>query len=349
MESRDLSIIDLFVNLKKLVSYLLTKWLWILSFGILGASAGFLYAYTRIPLYTASCTFVLEEGDSGGGMLGAYSGVASMIGLDVGGGGGIFQGENIIELYKSRAMVQKTLLSNSSSGNKNELLIDKYIAFNKLKSKWDSKSETKNVSFHNQPEVPFNRLQDSLIGTIVEDINMRYLLVSKPNKKLNIIQVKVKASDEQFAKEFNDKLVANVNDFYVLTKSKKSLQNVSILQRQADSIRNVLNNAIHSTLAVNDATPNLNITRQVLREPGQRSQINAETNKAILTELVKNLELSKIALRKEMPLIQIIDVPILPLEKDKASKLIGLLVGGFISTILTVLVILFQKVTKVKQ
>ena len=34
-----------------------------------------------------------------------------MMGLDVGGSGGLFQGENILELYKSRSMIAKTLLT----------------------------------------------------------------------------------------------------------------------------------------------------------------------------------------------------------------------------------------------
>jgi uncharacterized protein involved in exopolysaccharide biosynthesis len=47
-------------------------------------------------------------------------------------------------------------------------------------------------------------------------------------------------------------------------------------------------------------------------------------------ELIKNLELSKFTLMREEPLIQIIDKPILPLEKKKAGKLKWIVIGGFI-------------------
>jgi hypothetical protein len=37
----------------------------------------------------------------------------------------------------------------------------------------------------------------------------------------------------------------------------------------------------------------------------------------ILTELIKQVELAKVTLRKEKPLIQVIDRPILPLPKER--------------------------------
>jgi hypothetical protein len=49
----------------------------------------------------------------------------------------------------------------------------------------------------------------------------------------------------------------------------------------------------------------------------------------LLTELVKQSELAKVTLRKETPLIQIIDRPILPLAKERFGKAKGIVLGGF--------------------
>ena len=59
---------------------------------------------------------------------------------------------------------------------------------------------------------------------MVETINKSFLEVTKPDKKLSIIKVSFKSQDEIFAKSFTDKLVENVNDFYVNTKTKKSVK-----------------------------------------------------------------------------------------------------------------------------
>jgi uncharacterized protein involved in exopolysaccharide biosynthesis len=51
---------------------------------------------------------------------------------------------------------------------------------------------------------------------------------------------------------------------------------------------------------------------------------------------VKNLELSKLSLRKETPLIQVIDKPILPLPVEKFGKSRGIMMGGFLAGFLVV-------------
>jgi len=315
---------------------------------------GLAYAYYKKPVYVATTTFVLEEAGKSGG-LGQYAGIASMVGVDLGGmgggGGGIFDGDNILELYKSRTMIRKTLLTMVDQDGKKVLLLNRYIDYNGLRKRWEEKPELKNISFTADTDgvsAPvFTRLQDSVLNVITTDINKENLSVLKPDQKLGIIKAEVKSPDEFFAKNFNEQIVKHVTDFYVQTKTKKSLINVSILQGKTDSVRRVMNGAIYSAAVVADATPNLNVTRQIQRTvPVQRSQFSVETNKAILSELVKNLELAKISLLKETPLIQVIDEPIFPLEKLRFGKLKGMVVGGFLGCFLAVLVLLGKRMIK---
>ncbi|MCZ4242920.1 Wzz/FepE/Etk N-terminal domain-containing protein [Pedobacter punctiformis] len=343
-ESDEISLKDLLLKIRDWWRYLLSKWIIILSFGLLGGISGFAYAYFKKPIYTATTTFVLED-EKGSGGLGNLAGLASMAGVDLGGsGGGIFQGDNILQLYKSRSMLEKTLLSSIIIKGKNQLLIDRFIESNELKKKWAEKPKLLSLNFRADsiqdgfPILKTNRLRDSILGVIVLDLNKNYLVVTKPDKKLSTIQVDVKAKDELFAKAFNDELVKNVNEFYVNTKTKKTLQNVKILQLKTDSVRSVMNGAIYTAVAVADATPNLNPTRQVQRvAPVQKAQFSAETNKVILSEMAKNLEMTKMALLKETPLIQVIDQPIYPLEKKKLGYLKGIVLGGILAGILTVM------------
>jgi len=343
--SKEISLKEIFKEINVWYRYLLTKWLIIVLFGLIGGAIGFVYAYLKKPLYTAITTFVLEDEQSGAGGLGSISGLASMAGLDLGsGGGGIFQGDNLLQLYKSRKMIEATLLTSVDIDGKKQLLIDRYIEFNDLRTGWQDKPMLKGINFTGASNQKFSRLQDSIVGTIVSEIDKNYLRVAKLDKKLSIIKVEVVAEDEQFAKVFNEQIVKNVNDFYVQTRTKKSVGNVSILQQKTDSVRRVMNGEIFSAAAVVDATPNLNPTRQVQRNaPVQRSQFSAETNRAILTELVKNLELSKISLRKETPLLEVIDIPIYPLKKDKFGKLKGLIIGGILFGFLSVLYLVIKR------
>lgn len=350
-ENEEVSLKELIRNVGKWYRYLLSKWLIILICGISGCILGAAYALFKKPTYTAMTTFVLDESDKSSGGLGQYAGLASMVGIDIGGGGGtIFQGDNILELYRSRKMIQKTLLTEVDFEGKKSLLIDRYIDFNDLRDKWSKKPELRNIKFSSTSSsigLKLTRLQDSILGTVVNSINKDYQNVSKPDKKLSLIKAVVNAKDELFAKKFNEEIVKNVNDFYIQTKTKKSVENVAILQEKTDSVRSVMNRAIYTGAAVADATPNLNVTRQVQRlAPIQRSQFTAEANKGILAELVKNLELSKISLLKETPLIQVIDQPILPLENNKLGLLKGIIFGGIIGGFLIVVILTARRVLK---
>ena len=336
-ENSELSLKALFLSIRAWIAYLKSKWIYLTLICICGFVLGYLYAGFKRPTYFADSTFVLEESGSGGG-LGQYAGLASMIGIDIGGSSnGIFQGDNIIELYRSTTMLRKTLLSPYLNNGTKELLVDRYIRFNNLRKKWTDKPELAGLKFAAGDTVKFSRLQDSILKVFVKDISERQLRVSKPDKKLSIIKVEVLSKDEVFAKTFNDNLVKNVNDFYVQTRVKKSVENINILRHQTDSVRAILNGAIFSSAVTLDATPNLNPTRQVLRAPAERSRLNAEANKAILSELIKNLELANISLRRDMPLIKIVDQPIYPLESDKVELPFAIIVGGILALIFGVM------------
>jgi hypothetical protein len=343
--NNEISVKDMLMSCGKYYRFLLSQWLTILILSLLGGMLGLAYAFWKKPVYTATTTFVLESGESPGNF-GQYAGIASMIGLDLNTGGGIFQGNNILELYRSRTMIEKTLLSSVPFHGKTILLIDRYVASNRLREKWAEQKHLQQVEFSADwaqlPEAKM-RLQDSLLGDIVGDINKKYLNVYKLDKN-SIIRVDVNAEDEFFAKAFNDMIVANVNDFYVQTKTRKSMSNVKILQAKTDSIRRSMNREIYSAAAVADATPNLNATRQLQRNaPIQRSQFSAETNRAILGELVKNLELSKMSLLRETPLIQVVDFPKFPLYRSMPGKITSFIKGMVLFGLLTIMVLFTRK------
>jgi hypothetical protein len=338
---------DLIIKIRRSIIYILSKWPVVLAFIIVGGILGFSYSYYKKPIYTATTTFVLESGESSGSSLSQYAGVASMVGIDLGGGGGgIFQGDNIMELYRSRTMIEKTLLSQFNNKS-NELIIERYIKFKNLKKKLGKEINWETVVFKvngTNSKAGDVRLRDSIIRIVTADINKNILMVSRPDKKLSIIKVDVKTEDEAFAKIFNWELVRNVNDFYVQTKTKKSLLNVSILAQKVDSVRAVMNGAISGAASVNDATPNLNPTKLSQRiVPVERFRFSAETNKGILAELVKNLEMSKMSLMKETPLIQVIDEPILPLEREKVSKVFSTLQGAAIFAVIAIIYLIIKK------
>lgn len=338
-EDDELSTKELIVSIQNWARYLWSKRLILIVAGLVGGALGLWYAFEKTPLYSATTTFVVESGDSKGGLR-QFAGMAAIAGIDLGGGGGLFQGDNIIELYKSRTMLSQTLLSKTHPDS-NELLIERYINFNRLKEAWENEPVLSTLDFRKDHEEYTRqdlRVRDSVVTLFVNSISENALTVDKPDKNLSIIKVEVTTSDEVFSKSFNENLVRRVNDFYVQTKTRKSTNNIAILETKVDSVRAVMESAIYSAAKVSDATPNLNPTRQVQRiGPAQEAQFSAEANRAMLSQLLQNLEISKMALLQEEPLIQIIDQPVYPLKVDRLGKAKGIIIGGFIAGFLTVL------------
>jgi uncharacterized protein involved in exopolysaccharide biosynthesis len=338
----EISLKELIQKIQEWIAYLKTQWILIIGMAALGGITGFLYASFQKPTYLAITTFVLEE-DKGGGGLGGAMGLASTFGFDLGGGGGgLFTSSNIIELMKSRLVVEKTLLNPVQLAGKEISLADYYIQINELKEGWAKKPAFANINFPvNADRTKFSLQQDSILQTISAGLTKDNLVIAQKDKKVSIISLTVKTEDELFSKLFCEQLLKETSDFYIETKSKKSRLNVDILQHQADSIRAELNSAITGVATASDNVYNLNPALNVKRTPSTRRQVDVQANTAILTQLVAQLELSKVSLRKETPLVQLIDRPILPLEKDKVGRLKSLVLGGFLAGFLTVLYLVF--------
>jgi uncharacterized protein involved in exopolysaccharide biosynthesis len=337
IDNDEISLKELIQKIQEWIAYLKTQWKLIIGIAALGGIIGFVYASFQKPTYLATTTFVLEE-DKGGGMGGAM-GLASSFGFDLGGGGGgLFSSSNIIELMKSRLVVEKTLLNPVQVAGKEISLAAYYIQINKIKNK---------VNFPvNADRTKFTLEQDSILYGISSGLTKNNLTIYQKDKKTSIISLTIESENENFSKLFCEQLLKETSDFYIETKSKKARLNVELLQHQADSIRAELNGAIIGVAEATDNVYNLNAALNVRSSPSKIKQLDVQANSAILTQVAAQLEMSKASLRKETPLVQIIDRPILPLEKVKLGRLKSIQIGGFFAGFLTILYLIFHLLYK---
>jgi len=336
----EISLKELIGKVREWFAYLLSQWKIILLAGFIGAALGLTYSFIKKPIYTATLSFALEDEKSGGGLGGAL-GLASSFGFDLGASGGnIFSGSNLSELFKSRKMVEHTLLMPVVVGGRTISLAEMYIQNAKWRESWKDNPKFKAIQFlPNSDRNYFTRVQDSIFGQIYSALSKNSLSVGQKDKKTDIISIDVLSGNELFAKYFCEALALQVGEFYVATKTKKARANMAILQKQTDSIRGELNGAITGVAVANDNTFNLNPALNVRRAPSARRQVDVQANTAILTELVKQTELAKVTLRKETPLIQVIDRPIMPLPIEVFGKIKGIFFGGFLAGIITILIL----------
>ena len=347
IDNDEISLKELIIKIKEWGAFLKSKWKAILIVGTIGGLIGLTIALFEKPTYKAVLSFAMEEdkGGGGGGLSGAL-GLASSFGIDLGGGGGgAFAASNLAELMKSRLLVEKVLLEPIDINGKTISLAEYYIQINELREGWDKKPSLKDIKFlAGADRSNFTLQQDSILQQIHKSlIEKEHLSIMQKDKKVTILSIEVTSENELFSKIFCESIAKETSDFYIETKSKKSKINVSVLQRQTDSVRNALNGAITGVANETDNVYNLNPAFNIKGAPSKKKQIDVQANTAILTNLVVQLELAKITLRKETPLIQLIDRPILPLQKDKFGKLKSIILGGFLAGFLYILYLTFGR------
>jgi ubiquitin len=189
-------------------------------------------------------------------------------------------------------------------------------------------------------------IQDSLFRSLYNTIQNDLLDVSKPNENESIYEVTTISTNDTFSYYLTKYLVDVTSSFYIETKTSIAKQNLNMLLKEADSLRNVLGGAITAAGSQTDLTFNLNPAYQVQRSGAQQNQARAGALGQAYGQLLQNLELAKITLQKETPLYQIIDEPTLPLTMDKPSKLISLIIGGFLGGFLVCCFLIARRLYK---
>lgn len=340
----DISLKDFILKLQDWYKYLRSKWILIGVVCLIGAVLGLVYAWIKKPQYVATLTFALEEKNPNS-LLSSYAGLASQLGFNLGGTSGVFSEENIMEMMKSRLMITHTLLDGiSTPDGKNESLADYYIEMNHLRKNW-KKSPNIPADIHFPVHAHSDSLtyiQDSLMGEFCKDIAQQYLDVEKQNKEASIITVTCTSPDELFSKYFTEGLIKNVSQFYIQTRTKQAATNVDLIQKRLDSVRQAYQAALYGTAISTDQ--NINPARAVVSVPTISRQTQAQILGAEYAELVKNLEIAKMMLLQETPLIQVIDRPILPLKEKKLGKIKGFVLGGLIAGFIIVSYLIFRKI-----
>ena len=320
------SLLNLINSVKKLVFYLLSNLRGIVTIISIFLAFTLLYNYVKSPIHYARTTFVLDS-ESYSNSIGDIASLASLAGINASSfidASSLFQIDNIQELYRSSSMIKETLLSEYNFGDNNIMLIDRFAINEKINKKWDRL----NVDFSSYESKSINlRVHDSILNEVVKIIKKKYLIVDKPSRKTTILEIGFDHKDELLAKSFNENLVSIVNDFYNKTKTQKTGENLKILERQADSVKKVLDKSILVLAEKDQSIPNPNPLTKVSLVPYQKALIDVQANGAIYQEIVKQLELAKVSHRNKTPLIQIIDKPTLPLENSRL-KLFECLVFG---------------------
>lgn len=342
--TREISIRELIDIALKYYKYLLGKWKIIVIFSIVGAGIGLAASFIIKPTYTANLSFALVEKSSGGGGLADLASSFGFGGL-MGGNQSAFSGDNLLEIMKSRHVIEQTLLTPVNYKGKNVTLAEVYISFKGLRDKWESNKANKDLFNCNFPidsdRKKFNRTQDSVLYDIYGTLSDgKYLQIVRKDKKLSFVSLNFTSKDELFSKLFVETLMDQTYRFYKETKTKQSNINILMMQQKADSVKALYESAMYKGASL--SAVNINPAIQLAAVPRLKQESDARLYGTVYTEILKNLETLKLDLARETPIVQVIDSPVMPLKKDKIGKIKGVVLGGILFGFLTAFFLLIR-------
>ncbi len=291
-----------------------------------------LYYNIEKPKFEASASFVLMEGS--GSKAGGLASLGSQFGIDIGSLGGqsnsIFSGDNIFDIFRTKTIIEKVLLSDFKDGTvgaKKQTLADAYMTMypSFVKTVLLGKKSPIETFYGYDNNLGADRIKDSVLNKIFEKVVKNHLLVEKSNKKGSIIQVKITTNNELFSKQFNEKLIETVKTFYLNINNTNTQIVLSGLQKKADSLQGLL----YQKSFKSSSLFNMNSGLKAYSATEELSQRDKTVAYALYSEVIKNIELTKMSQAQQTPIFQILETPRLPLENKKLELYELIFIGLF--------------------
>lgn len=331
--NKEIELRDIIITLKEIKQELISRSFKIGLFVFVFTLTAVLFNISQESRYKAELSFVVEDKQKST-PLSSVSGLASQFGFDFfSSSNSTFSQANIMELLKSRGVISKTLLR----PNANDLFIHNYISMYNLNSDWKNNKDLDGISFRNKIEVK----HDSVITMVWEKIIEDDISVEIRNDETDIIYLSFKSLDERFAKLFSENLIDEMSSMYIEYQTKQSTNTIDFLQNRADSVFNELEKAEEEFARIKD------INQRIIKASGRLKELqlmrNVEVLNTMYLELVKNIEVSKLTLLNQTPIIQVIDRPTLPLEDTKFSTVLVFVISFVLSFLISVFYFVFRK------
>lgn len=332
--SNDFSPKRFLLQVKSMFRYLVSKWWAIVIVSCVLGILGAWYSSTKKPIYQAEITFALEEqatqkAKNGFVEMGEELGIGS---ADIDASGALFgRMTNIVEMMQSRLLIEKTLRSYDTLYGKPIMFANMFLDSLEYREKWLNGTQNQNLNFNNKKD---STQQNAIIRNMYEMLLARYLKVTQKGKETTIISVSCNTEHELFSKHFLERLVKEVTNFYTEVKTQRAKTNLAFIEKRMDSIRPAYSGALSGRAAFMDA--HANPVRQIAVVSNEKQQTDVQILKTSYIELSRGLESARIALVRDTPLIQYLDIPILPLKLTGSSMLkyfiILFILGAFLTT-----------------
>jgi hypothetical protein len=266
--------------------------------------------------------------------MGGFGSLLGMNGAQAG-DAGLFKGENLFYIIKTRPVLERALLTNVTLSNgKKEKFVNYYLDSTFLRQdEWESfLPEWVNVRITHNKRDSMSKIERQVFDGVINKIRDREITIGQPDLKTAFYDFTVSMENEMVSKTFADLLLTTIERVYQETQTRKSREMLGIMQRRVDSLGRVLNRT-ESSLARTTVINTEAVAPTAKVEEGRLTRSTTFVSSLYL-EASRSLENLRMSIVKEAPLFTIIEPPVLPLEtklftreNTKFGAILGLIVA----------------------
>jgi hypothetical protein len=345
----EITLKELLLGAKYYFFFLLSKF-WIILIGGLMFSAIFFYqAYVEVETYVAELTYTVneEKGNSAGGV----GAILGQFGLG-GASGSEHNLDKIIAFGRSRRIVQQVLLDSVKLQGVDDLIANHIINIYDYHDYWREKGEVslaefyftdENIDNFSREEVQvLKHLYKFVIGT--SQAKITGITKLDKSEQTGVLSIVTTSKNEELSLYVTSKLYDKLSAFYINQSVEKQLVNHEIISNKSDSVANALSSAEYRLAKSKDRSGNLFQNSDRLMQARLLREV--QTLSLLYGELLKNKETAAFVLQTTTPFFQLVDQPLLPLDKSRKSYIKQIVFGGSLGVVLMILGLILWKIGK---
>ena len=344
-QNQGISIKQLILKIKEFWFEAWRNW-WIIGIFILLVLAFQLYSkFTSKAYFPAQLTFMVNEQEGGGG-LGAMAGVLGNFGL---GKGGDLNLEKMLELSKSRKIVQNVLMAKGSVNGHTDYYANHLIKLYDYHEEWiEDTTGLKDFLFTDNEFDEFSRAENKALMSLHARIignklrGIEPLMQSSVSESTGIMTLKLVSSSEEFSIGFLRTIYEELSAFYINKTIEKQKHTFEAIKTKADSLKTELSSAEYGLANFMDRN------RGLYNKTDQLNQLRLEAKVKMLAaawaKVEEQKEVAEFSLRDRTPVVQAIDLPIPPIKPITKSLIKALATSILLGTFLGLLLIIGRRV-----
>jgi uncharacterized protein involved in exopolysaccharide biosynthesis len=313
------------------------SWL-ILPIALAFGALGYYYAQSKKPVYTAELKFILKSDNSPNA---ALSGLTSLLGSSTSASATSL--ERIMELVGAEKVVIDVLFTKNKIGQQEDYIINQIYQQFQFQKAWKKDSVLKNFKPFSlkKPIEEMNLVERKalkrMIAYLLGNEKTKGIISKSFDKKSGVISLSTTSFSENLSIALSENIYQTFVRFYINEASLSSNQNVDLLRRKVDSIRNELYAVQRSAAVQSDQA--LGVLLQQDRVNNKTLAVKEQMLTVMYAEAQKNFQVYQTTQSMNKPIFSLIEEPFSPIEAKKTSKLLLAVLFAFGSGFFTLVII----------